>query len=948
MTVTCATPGAVIHYTLNGAEPTEFDPVVSSGNSVLLKRSLTLKAKAWVSSDVSSTASMAYGITGEISSGAQHVLSLKSNGVVNAWGPQLYGRLGNGVAVTTNTDATSPVSSARSSGAITNGVALAAGYYQSVVLDSFGNPWCFGYNSFGELGNNGSSHSSTAVQVVKSSGNLGGCIAVAAGQYMSGALSFDGKVYTWGSHANGRLGFGMTTGSRGYADTVRTALNTDLTGISAIEFGDTQGLALASDGKVWGWGANTNGQLGTGVGGNQAYAAKVQISSSGGDLTDVTDISSADNHSAVVRWNGSEQGTVWTFGNDGNGRLGDGNTSGNVGYPTKVKTSSTPTYLTNIVQVSAGSAHTLALDASGHVWAWGYNGLGALGNPSAANNTAFATQVRNPSDTGALQNIVWISAGGITANNFSVAVAADGTVYTWGVNNNGQLANGSNTGSRSLPAAVANLKLLPGSPDTTLSATVSQSVSPGAATLTAAPTDPDGTGNIQKVEFYSAGALVGTKTAAPWVLGLTGLSAGSYYNYAVVTDSDGNQGFSLPTTFSIISSDADGDGLLDAWETSWFGNTTSQSGSGDPDGDGVTNAQEYGQGTNPLSPADGDGDGLPDDWEIYYFGNLSRNGTEDYDHDGLSDSWEFHHKTTVKSLPAQLDSDGDGLPDDWENYYFTTGVSTNPGDDYDQDGVSNADEYALGLNPASDADGDGNHMADDWEIFWFGSASQDPDADPDGDGLTNAQEYALRLNPVNADTDGDGMPDGYEVYYQFAPKSAANDPVLKNGPGDDKDGDGLTNLQEAQKGRIANSAGEYLQVTSTSPKAIKWFAVRDKYYRLQWSTNMTTWTNEPNYYVGANQEISRLVSAVAGSEPSVIYVRALVSDRVDDKDGDGMTDDWEIAHGLDPYSDSGANGPSGDSDGDGVPNSHDTRPNSASSGALTITITSPANGSTVP
>ena len=671
--VTCTTSGATIHYTLTGVEPTIYDPVVTSGATLTFRRTLALKAKAWVGTDLSPTASAGFDITGDIAAGPQHVLALKSNRQVFAWGSQQYGRLANG-STSSTVNLTSPGAFCYSFGnPVADAIAIATGYNQNVILKYNGtsrSPWCVGYGGVGELGNNDNANSIYPVRVVKSTSKLNGsttfndwlpdCTAVAAGQFYSGALGADKLVYTWGGNSgNGRLGNGNTTGTRYYAGTVLTAAGTNLTNISAIEFGDSQALALDSNRKVWGWGSNSNGQLGNGSAtGNQPYAGSVLASgtrsASPVDLTDVIDVSTGDLHSAVVRLSATEPGTVWTFGSKANGRLGDGTTSGNTGTPTKVKTNST-TYLSNIVQVSAGPQHTLALDTSKQVWAWGYNAKGALGNNTTSDNP-YASRVLAPANSTDtyLSNIVRISTGGIGVYSYSIAVAADGTVYAWGANDSGQLANGTSSTSAivKLPVAIGSFKVLPNSPDVTLANTVTQSASPGVATLTASPTDTDGVGNIQKVEFYSQGTLVGTKTASPWTQSLTALAAGTYYNYAVVTDNDGNTGYSQPSSFTIVPGDTDSDGLPDAWEMTWFGNLA-QNGSGDPDNDRVTNAQEYALNTNPTSAADTDSDGLADDWERFWFNGLtSQSGITDYDGDGLTNAWEYTNRTNPNTSAA--------------------------------------------------------------------------------------------------------------------------------------------------------------------------------------------------------------------------------------------------------------------------------------------------------
>ena len=134
-------------------------------------------------------------------------------------------------------------------------------------------------------------------------------------------------------------------------------------------------------------------------------------------------------------------GEIWSY---GYGQLGTGDTTYKV----------LPTYtgINNITQISLGGTHTLALDTEGHVWSWGYNGYGELGNGTTTSSTE-KVQVKSPDGEGVLENIVAISAG----NYHSIALDKDGNVYTWGYNGYGQLGLG-NTTNTVLPVKVDDLE----------------------------------------------------------------------------------------------------------------------------------------------------------------------------------------------------------------------------------------------------------------------------------------------------------------------------------------------------------------------------------------------------------------------------------------------------------------------------------------------------------
>ena len=693
--VTCPTSGATIRYTVTGAEPTVFDPVVVSGGTVNVARNMTLKAKAWSGGVVSATASSAFEITGDVAAGSQSILALVTNGQVMGWGNQDFGRLSNGSTATTNILAPAAAKYSSSS-SIGNASRIASGAKHALMLDSSGNVWGFGNNLLGEAGRATPTELLYAGQVTTNSAGttfLSGSTKISAGLDFSAALESGGFVRTWGSQVSGRLANGSTaTGSRKFADRAKSSSSVELSGIRDIALGKDFGLAreacaletAGALGKVWVWGNNASANLATGNTTAQSYAVKAKLNATT-DLTDAWDIDAGDGHSAVVRWKTGDsnlQGSVWTFGSRVNGRLGDnGVITGTASYPVQVQKLVGAVYspLTGITQVSAGPAHTLALDSAGNVWAWGANSNGALGDNTTVDRK-YAVKVRNPGNTADLTNIARVSAGGINGfPSFSTAVAKDGTIYVWGNNQCGVLANGTTSNANAampLPVVVTQLKTIPGFPTVSLAAAVTTPNAPGAATLTATVADPQGAATIAKTEFFVQGVLSSTRTASPWTASLTGLAQGTYSAYAKTTDADGNETTSLATSFTIATNpDSDGDGLIDTWENQQFGNLN-QTASGDPDNDNVSNLNEYTAGTNPNSNADANADGIPDDWVAWQLAQsigvpastLPASG--DPDQDELTTLAEFQNGTN----PRLLDSDVDGQSD-WQELAQATSPS---------------------------------------------------------------------------------------------------------------------------------------------------------------------------------------------------------------------------------------------------------------------------------
>lgn len=200
----------------------------------------------------------------------------------------------------------------------------------------------------------------------------------------------------------------------------------DLTGVVAISTGVWYTFALKEDGTVWAWGYNNYGQLGDGT--NENRNTPVQVK----DLTGVVAVSSEEYHTAALK----EDGTVWAWGVNGFGQLGDGTTE-NRSTPVQVKG------LTGVVAISVGNRHTVALKEDGTVWAWGANQYGWLGDGTTEDRST-------PVQVKGLTGVVAISSG----FEHTAALREDGTVWVWGSNSGGALGT---TGDSSIPVQVKGL-----------------------------------------------------------------------------------------------------------------------------------------------------------------------------------------------------------------------------------------------------------------------------------------------------------------------------------------------------------------------------------------------------------------------------------------------------------------------------------------------------------
>lgn len=285
--------------------------------------------------------------------------------------------------------------------------------------------WTWGRNSSGGLGLGDVLARSSPVQV----GSAVDWSVLGAGDYHSILRKTDGTLWAWGGNANGELGLG-TVVSR--SSPVQVGALTTWSFCSA----SNTSLGILSDGTLWAWGPNASGQLG--LGNVVARSSPVQV----GALTTWKKAYVGGNRAFAIK----TDGTLWAWGANLSGGLGLGDVIGR-SSPVQVGALTTWYRITGRSQSS-----TLAVKTDGTLWGWGANLNGQLGLGDALNRSS-------PVQIGAATDWKYIScvgAAGSAQGSFSLAIKTGGTLWSWGMNSNGELGLG-DVVSRSSPVQVGAL-----------------------------------------------------------------------------------------------------------------------------------------------------------------------------------------------------------------------------------------------------------------------------------------------------------------------------------------------------------------------------------------------------------------------------------------------------------------------------------------------------------
>jgi len=393
--------------------------------------------------------------------GGSHTCALTTAGGVKCWGMDLDGQLGDGG---TNWKKSTPVDVV---GLVSGVAAITTGGRHTCALTSTGGVKCWGYNGYGQLGDDTATNKSTPVDVV---GLGSGVAAITGGGGHTCALTITSGSKCWGDNGYGQVGDGTTARKSSPVDVLGLG-----SGMVAIAAGDnhTCALSTASGVKCWGWHDTTNRStpadvvgLGSGMatiaaGGwytcalNTAGGVKCWGWNDSGQLGDGSytnksapvDVVGLGSGAAVLAtgWAHtcalSTTGGVKCWGSNEYGQLGDGTSGDGASKPTPVDVVGLGS---GMAAIAVGLWHTCALSTAGGVKCWGYNELGQLGDGSTGDKTTPRSVV------GLGSGVAAITAGYL----HTCALTAAGAVKCWGYNRSGQLGDGTSGDGASKPTPV--------------------------------------------------------------------------------------------------------------------------------------------------------------------------------------------------------------------------------------------------------------------------------------------------------------------------------------------------------------------------------------------------------------------------------------------------------------------------------------------------------------
>lgn len=235
---------------------------------------------------------------------------------------------------------------------------------------------------------------------------------IATGGNHNLVIKADGSLWAWGDNSKGQVGNGESGDGKYLFSPVKI-----MDGVVQVTAGAHHTLAIKTDGSLWAWGYNNYGQVGNGESSwDNCQASPVKI------MDGVTQVAAGAYHTLAIKTDGS----LWAWGDNDSGQLGNGESGWNKNQTSPVK------IMEGVAQVATGAYHTLAIKTDGCLWAWGNNNYGQVGNGESGNGKEQTSPVK------IMDGVAQVTAG----DDHTLAIMTDGSLWAWGRNNNGKLGDG--------------------------------------------------------------------------------------------------------------------------------------------------------------------------------------------------------------------------------------------------------------------------------------------------------------------------------------------------------------------------------------------------------------------------------------------------------------------------------------------------------------------------
>ncbi|MBS1534406.1 MAG: T9SS type A sorting domain-containing protein [Bacteroidetes bacterium] len=349
--------------------------------------------------------------------GGAQTLAIKTNGTLWAWGNNTEGQLGIGSTINQNTP--------RQVGTDVDWKFIYSGASTSFAIKNNGTLWGWGRNDTGQLGDGTTVNKNIPTQI----GTDSNWAKVSSGPLHTLAIKTDGTLWAWGSNVMGQLGDNTLVDKLSPIQ-IGTDTNWESCNASKAQFSS----ARKNNGRLYFWGNGASGQMGNGANGNilvPTLLNGINYTSNYGLGYDCV--------LALRNFSGTIDSWGWNF----HGALGNGtNTDSNV--PVALNTDTDWSF------VDAGYYFSLGKKTNGTIWTWGYNIFGTVLGNGTSSDTNIPVQI----DTATDWDKIYVG------YHHVIATKTDGSFWTWGWNQDGQLGNGSNTNANApIPLSCSTLSI---------------------------------------------------------------------------------------------------------------------------------------------------------------------------------------------------------------------------------------------------------------------------------------------------------------------------------------------------------------------------------------------------------------------------------------------------------------------------------------------------------